>query len=205
MTGTAGIVASGHEATSAAGRQVLEAGGNAFDAVLGALCASMVCEPMLTSLAGGGFLLARPANKPPEVFDFFVQTPKGKRPEAELDFHPVVADFGTAEQEFHVGLGAAAVPGTAAGLAEIHDALGALPLAEVLAPAIALARAVGSPELKDTPMPNLRLISPSPPASERTTGKPCSAASSRTRPSGSAREGITRRSNRSSSSPRFER
>lgn len=140
MTGTAGIVASGHEATSAAGRQVLEAGGNAFDAVLGALCASMVCEPLLTSLAGGGFLLARPAGRPPEVFDFFVQTPARKRPAAELDFHPVVADFGTAVQEFHVGLGAAAVPGTAAGLLEIHEALGGLPLAEVLAPAIALAR-----------------------------------------------------------------
>ncbi len=140
MTGTAGIVASGHEATSAAGRQVLEAGGNAFDAVLGALCASMVCEPLLTSLAGGGFLLARPAHQPPEVFDFFVQTPARKRPEAELDFHPVVADFGTAEQEFHVGLGAAAVPGTAAGLLEVHDALGQLPLAEVLAPARELAR-----------------------------------------------------------------
>jgi gamma-glutamyltranspeptidase/glutathione hydrolase len=133
-------VASGHQATSAAGRQVLEAGGNAFDAVLGALGASMVCEPLLTSLAGGGFLLARPANRPVEVFDFFVQTPSKKRPEAELDFHPVVADFGTATQEFHVGLGAAAVPGTAAGLLDIHAALGALPLGEVLAPAIQLAR-----------------------------------------------------------------
>ena len=140
MTGTRGIVASGHEATSAAGRQVLEAGGNAFDAVLGALCASMVCEPLLTSLAGGGFLLARPANRPPEVFDFFVQTPAVKRPEAGLDFHPVIADFGPATQEFHVGLGAAAVPGTAAGLLEVHGALGKLPLAEVLAPARELAR-----------------------------------------------------------------
>ncbi len=140
MTGTAGIVASGHEATSAAGRQVLEAGGNAFDAVLGALCASMVCEPMLTSLAGGGFLLARPANKPPEVFDFFVQTPRRQLREDAIDFHPIVADFGTAVQEFHVGWGSAAVPGVAAGLIEAHAALGVLPLAEVVAPAIELAR-----------------------------------------------------------------
>lgn len=140
MTGTAGIVASGHEATSAAGREVLERGGNAFDAALGALCASMVCEPLLTSLAGGGFLLARPAHRPPEVFDFFVQTPAVPRPESELDFYPVMADFGPAEQEFHVGLGSAAVPGTAAGILEVHEALGALPLAEVMAPAIELAR-----------------------------------------------------------------
>lgn len=140
MAGTAGIVASGHPETSAAGQTLLEAGGNAFDAALGALCAATVCEPLLTSLAGGGFLLARPAGAEPEVFDFFVQTPQIQRPEREIDFHPVVVDFGTAVQEFHVGLGAAAVPGVAAGLLEAHAALGVLPLREVVAPAIALAR-----------------------------------------------------------------
>lgn len=138
--GTPGIVASGHAETSAAGRQLLEAGGNAFDAAVGALCAAMVCEPLLTSLAGGGFLLARPAGQAPEVFDFFVQTPRVRRPESELDFFPIVADFGTAVQEFHVGLGSAAVPGVAAGILEAHAALGRMPFTEVMGPAIALAR-----------------------------------------------------------------
>ena len=103
MGGTAGIVASGHECTSNAARQVLEAGGNAFDAALGALAASTVCEPMLTSLGGGGYLMARPAGQDPILFDFFVQTPARARPEPALDFYPILADFGTAKQEFHVG------------------------------------------------------------------------------------------------------
>lgn len=135
-----GIVAAGHPETAAAGRALLEAGGNAFDAVIGGICAAMVCEPLLISLAGGGFLLARPAGAEPELFDFFVHTPARRRPVAEIDFHPIDADFGTTTQEFHVGLGSAAVPGMAAGVVEVHAALGRLPLDEVLAPAIALAR-----------------------------------------------------------------
>jgi len=140
MAVTAGMVAAGHPETAAAGQAVLEAGGNAFDAALGALCASTICEPLLTSLAGGGFLLARPAGQAPEVFDFFVQTPQQKRPAKDLDFAPVLVDFGPAQQEFHVGLGAAAVPGVAAGIFAVHEALGALPLPEIMAPAIDLAR-----------------------------------------------------------------
>ncbi len=140
MSATKGIVASGHPETSAAGRALLDAGGNAFDAALGALCAATVCEPLLTSLAGGGYLMARPAGGEPILFDFFVQTPGRPRPEAELDFHPILADFGAASQEFHVGLGAAAVPGVAAGLFDVHEALGSLPLDVVVGPAVALAR-----------------------------------------------------------------
>ena len=62
MAGTAGIVASGHQQTSNAAVEVLAMGGNAFDAALGALCAACVCEPLLTSLGGGGFLLYWDAN-----------------------------------------------------------------------------------------------------------------------------------------------
>ncbi len=140
MGASTGIVASGHAETSAAGRVILEQGGNAFDAALGALCAATVCEPLLTSLAGGGFLLARPAGGEPEVFDFFVQTPSRKLPAEALDFHPILADFGTTTQEFHVGLGSSAVPGIAAGLVEVHAALGSMPLTEIVAPAVRLAR-----------------------------------------------------------------
>lgn len=140
MAKTAGMVAAGHQETAAAGRAVLEAGGNAFDAALGALCAATICEPLLTSLAGGGFLLARPADREPEIFDFFVQTPKRKLAASEIDFSAVLVDFGPAQQEFHVGLGAAAVPGVAAGIFSVHEALGSLPLEEIMAPAIELAR-----------------------------------------------------------------
>ncbi len=138
--GTKGIVASGHPATSAAAAEILRAGGNAYDAVVAALCTACVAEPLLVSLGGGGFLLAAPAASEPVVYDFFSQTPSRMRPPAEQDFYPIWADFGTDQQEFHIGMGSIAVPGVVAGIFEIHHQLGQLPLSEVLSPAIGLAR-----------------------------------------------------------------
>ncbi len=135
-----GIVASGHPETSLAAADILRAGGNAYDAVIAALCAACVVEPLLISLGGGGFLMAAPAAAEPVVYDFFSQTPSQKRPTAELDFYPIWADFGTDRQEFHIGMGSIAVPGVVAGIFAIHQDLGRLPLAEVLQPAISLAR-----------------------------------------------------------------
>ncbi len=135
-----GIVAAGHPETSKAAAEILRAGGNAYDAVVAALCAACVAEPLLVSLGGGGFLLAAPAEGPPLVFDFFCQTPDQKQPESELDFYPIWADFGAERQEFHIGMGSIAVPGVVAGIFSIHRRLGRLPLQEVLAPAIELAR-----------------------------------------------------------------
>ena len=119
---------------------LLEAGGNAFDAALGALCAACVAEPMLASLGGGGFLLAQPAGASAVLYDFFVQTPVKKKPESELEFYPILADFGAATQEFHIGMGSIATPGLVAGLFEIHRQRCRLPMAEIMAPAIELAR-----------------------------------------------------------------
>lgn len=119
---------------------LLEAGGNAFDAALGAMCAACVAEPMLASLGGGGFMLAQPSGRPAELYDFFVQTPAKKRPVADLDFYPIMADFGAATQEFHVGMGSMAVPGVIAGLFEAHRRRCKLPMSEIVAPAIELAR-----------------------------------------------------------------
>jgi len=135
-----GAVAAGHAETARAARLVLEDGGNAFDAVLAAVLAACVAEPILCSLGGGGFLLARPAEAAPRVFDFFAQTPKRCRSADEVDFRPVVADFGTATQEFHCGMGAIATPGVAKGLFAVHAALGRMPLADIAAPALTLAR-----------------------------------------------------------------
>lgn len=141
MAGQAGIAASGHTETSRAASLILEAGGNAFDAALGALCTACVAEPMLASLGGGGFLLAQPAQSPSVIYDFFVQTPARKKPASELDFFPILADFGTATQEFHIGMGSIAVPGVIAGIFEVHRRQCRMPLAEIMAPAIELARA----------------------------------------------------------------
>ena len=117
---TKGAVAAGHLKTAEAAKLILEAGGNAFDAALAALCAACVVEPVLTSLGGGGFLLARRNSGETGLFDFFVQTPGRKRPVDQIDFHPIVADFGTAQQEFHIGSGSIATPGTVRGLFDVH-------------------------------------------------------------------------------------
>lgn len=131
-----GAIAAGHAKTAEAGMRMYELGGNAFDTVLAALAAACVVEPVLTSLGGGGFLLARRADHDAVLYDFFVQTPQQRREATDASFYPITADFGTAQQEFHIGAGAIATPGTIRGLVTTHRELGSLPLREVLAPAI---------------------------------------------------------------------
>lgn len=140
LTECLGVAASGSAEVSRTAVEILEAGGNAFDAVLGALCTAAIAEPLLVSLGGGGFLLALPDGEKPRVYDFFCQTPAQRRSVTQIDFFPILADFGSAVQEFHIGLGSAAVPGVVAGLFAAHRALGRMPLPEIMAPAIALAR-----------------------------------------------------------------
>ncbi len=134
-------VACGHRDAASCAVEILRAGGNAFDAAIGAGMASCVCEPMLTSLAGGGFLLAHTAGGGDVLFDFFTDTPGlGRDDNGGLDFTPVTVPFGGADQIFHVGMGSAAVPGVLAGYAHVHARLGRAPLDRVVAPAARLAR-----------------------------------------------------------------
>ncbi len=140
MTRTRGAIAAGDAATANAAAEMLRDGGNAFDAALAALCTAPVAEPVLASLAGGGFLLAEPAEGEPVLYDFFCQTPRRRRPAGEVEFYPVDVDFGTTTQEFHIGMGAMATPGVVAGLFAVHQDLGRLPMARIVEPAARLAR-----------------------------------------------------------------
>ena len=134
-------VASGHPATTAAAIEVLQAGGNAVDACVAAGFAAAVAEPTLTSLAGGGFLLARTPAGEEVLFDFFVDTPgRGRRADdRDLDFEEVMVQFSGAAQGFNVGLGSVAVPGCLAGWLHAHRRLGRVELEVVTAPARRLA------------------------------------------------------------------
>ncbi len=134
-----GAVAAGHAETAEAAAEVLRAGGNAFDAAVAAMFAACVAEPVLASAAGGGFLIAKTADLPPPLFDFFTVTPKRRQAPDLLDAHEVIADFGPATQAFHIGMGTVATPGFVAGALRVHDDLGRIPLADVLAPARRLA------------------------------------------------------------------
>ncbi|HMB58280.1 MAG TPA: gamma-glutamyltransferase, partial [Xanthomonadales bacterium] len=62
------------------------------------------------------------------------------KPAGETEFFPILANFGTDTQEFHVGMGAVAVPGVVAGMFKVHRDLGHMPMSDVLQPAIELAR-----------------------------------------------------------------
>jgi len=135
-----GAIAAGHPETAIAARTILEEGGNAFDAVLGAMAASCVTEPVLSSMGGGGFLMARPAGRAPMLYDFFAQTPKVRPDLDNCDFHPILCDFGTVQQEFHIGMASIATPGAVKGLFQVSQELGRMPLARVIEPALALAR-----------------------------------------------------------------
>lgn len=135
-----GTVSCGHPQTAQAAVEILEAGGNAFDAMIAAGLMTYVAEPSMTSAGGGGFMNVLTAGGENILFDFFVQTPMYKRPEKELDFHAIEIDFGTTKQVFHAGLGAAATPSNLAGLFHVHKRLGSLPFTVIAEPAIRAAR-----------------------------------------------------------------
>jgi gamma-glutamyltranspeptidase / glutathione hydrolase len=140
--GRSGAVAAGHESVARVGADVLEAGGNAVDAVVAMIAAGCVCEPTLTSLGGGGFIIVGggPRGLDPVMVDCFVRQP-GLEPRAELapweihalELDGIVLRYGT-------GPASVAVPGLPRGMAHASRRFGRLPFAEVLAPAAELAR-----------------------------------------------------------------
>ncbi len=130
----AGAVASGHASASAAGLSMLAAGGNAVDAAVATALAQAVVYPEAGNLGGGGFAVVKMGDDV-RALDFRETAPAAASRDMYLDAagHPR-ADAAK------VGPLAAGVPGSPAGLYELHHALGRLPWAQVVAPAIRLAR-----------------------------------------------------------------
>lgn len=136
----AGAVAAGSRAAAQASAAILAQGGSAVDAVLAAGFASGICEPGLSSLAGGGFLMVRDPQGHVEFLDFFVAIPgRAGGPDADYVLDDVVVRFTSADQLFRIGPGSVAVPGCLDGFVEAHRRWGRLDLSDVVAPAIALA------------------------------------------------------------------
>jgi gamma-glutamyltranspeptidase/glutathione hydrolase len=136
-----GVVAAGHPLTASAGGDILRAGGNAVDAALASMLASFVAEPLLTGLGAGGYMLVVPPDREPVLLDFFVEA-SGRG--ADLDQRaPLVAanvSFGDVVQVFHIGAASCGTYGTPAGVCAAADRFGTVPLADLAAPAAALAR-----------------------------------------------------------------
>lgn len=139
---TAGVIAAGDKETAAAGAETLRRGGNAVDAAVAAAFASFIAEAGVVHLGGSGLAQIYDAHTGlSRVYDFFSVVPGlGGHPPAHLDFEAVTIDFGAATQQFYLGRGAVAVPGNIAGLCRLAADYGRLPLTDLLAPAIRLAR-----------------------------------------------------------------
>lgn len=137
-----GVIAAGHPQTAAAGAEIFQQGGNAVDAAVAATFASFITESSLVNIGGGGVAMVfTPTNRHTTVYDFFSNMPGlSGSPPAKLDFRKVLVDFGSAKQPFYIGRSSVAVPGVVAGLCQMAAHMGRLPLPQILAPTIRLAR-----------------------------------------------------------------
>ncbi|MBV9837486.1 MAG: gamma-glutamyltransferase [Solirubrobacterales bacterium] len=136
-----GVVAAGHPLTARAGADVLREGGNAVDAALGAMLASFVCEPLLTGLGAGGYMLVVAPGSPAVLLDFFVQAPgRGAVAGAREELVPISVSFGDAIQVFNIGPASVGAFGMPAGVCEAAARFGRIPLEQLVRPAVALAR-----------------------------------------------------------------
>ncbi len=135
-----GVVAAGHPLTAEAGASVLREGGNAVDAAVASVLASFAVESPLTGFGAGGFMMVHKGGET-VLIDFFVAAPgrDGFERRAELAPVPVHFDAETV-QTFYVGPASCGVPGTAAGLELALGRFGTVPLVELAAPAVRLAR-----------------------------------------------------------------
>ncbi|MGJ5672845.1 MAG: gamma-glutamyltransferase [Nostochopsis sp.] len=140
------MVVSANPLASDAGLQMLRKGGNAVDAAVATTFAISVVEPFSAGIGGGGFLLFRDA-KTGEIkaLDFRERAPLKATRNMYLDAQ------GKVRPNLSItGHLAVATPGTVAGLYAVHQRYGKLPWAEVVKPAIALAKDgfILSPELR---------------------------------------------------------
>ncbi len=136
-----GVVAAGHPVSAECGAEALRAGGNAVDAAIGAMLASFACEPMLTGLGAGGYMLIVSPEGAPVLLDFFVEAPgRGADPGARAELIPVGISFGDAIQEFNIGAASVGGYGVPAGVCEASRRFGRLPLSQLVKPAAKLAR-----------------------------------------------------------------
>ncbi len=127
------VVSARHEA-SQVGLEILQKGGNAFDAMVATELALVVTYPFAGNLGGGGFMVYRRANGDVGGLDYREKAPLAAHQDMYLDsLGNVIPNMST-----H-GATAVAVPGTVAGMIEVHDKFGSLPLKEILEPVIALA------------------------------------------------------------------
>jgi gamma-glutamyltranspeptidase/glutathione hydrolase len=136
-------VAAGHPATVDAGIELLEAGGSAADAAVGASLASCVAETVMTGLLGGGHAIYYEHGAGPdgvEVLDFFVAVPGRDGGPGGAEMVELQVPFGVEIVHYAVGIASCGVPGVPAGLERLWESHGRLPWSRLVEPALRLAR-----------------------------------------------------------------
>ena len=128
-------IASPHPEATAAGREIMVAGGNAFDAAVAVSAALAVVEPYGSGLGGGGFFLLRQSGEQPRYI--FLDAREKAPLKATYDLY---RRDGKVQPSLSLnGPLAAAIPGLPAALVELAERYGKLPLSISMAPAVRLA------------------------------------------------------------------
>src|ERR687895_920892 len=137
-----GAVAAGHPLIAQAGARILAEGGNAVDACIAAGFVSWVTESPLTGPGGGGFILVHRAKDGSDrILDFFVTIPGRGLPRNGAQMEEVLVPFDRRTlQLFRIGGASCGVPGAVAGLGEAHRLFARLSWADLIAPAVEVAR-----------------------------------------------------------------
>ena len=129
------MVVSAKREASEIGLAILKKGGNAFDAMVATELALAVAYPNAGNIGGGGFMVYRLANGEKGTLDYREKAPSKAHRDMYLDAEgKVIPDKST------LGALAIGVPGTIDALFEVHKKFGKLPMAELIQPAIDLAR-----------------------------------------------------------------
>jgi gamma-glutamyltranspeptidase / glutathione hydrolase len=136
-SGSRGMVVSNHPLASAAGAEMLAAGGNAIDAAIATLFTLTVVEPMMVGIIGGGMAHIRLSDGSHRFIDGQSSVPLGVRPDSYRPKPGAAHDvFDTVDDENLNGPKAVAVPGSLKAWCETLRGFGTMSLADVMQPAI---------------------------------------------------------------------
>jgi len=128
------MVVSAKEEASKIGLDIMKLGGNAFDAMVATDLALLVSYPVAGNIGGGGFMVFRMADGTTGALDYREMAPISATKNMYLDQEgKVVSD------KSKTGALAIGVPGTIAGLFEIHNKFGTISIEKLIQPAINLA------------------------------------------------------------------
>ena len=135
--GKRGMVVTNHPLASAAGGEMLAAGGNAIDAAIAALFTLTVVEPMMVGILGGGMAHIRLADGSHTVIDGQSTAPGATGPTTYTpDPNATPGTMDTIGRKNAVGPTSVAVPGNLKGWCEALDRFGSFSRGDVMEPAI---------------------------------------------------------------------